>query len=138
MARIATRYGFASTAAEVAHDVDLTGRRALVTGASSGLGAQTARVLAGRGAAVTLAVRDLAAGQRVARTIALVPPRAVGSPGWSGKEKMSRGKAPRSPHMGLPFRNLSVIKRLPNGADGCCSVRLSLRAPRGAPVEEGP
>ncbi|MFJ8310981.1 MULTISPECIES: SDR family NAD(P)-dependent oxidoreductase [unclassified Streptomyces] len=70
MSRIATPYGFSSTAEEVAQGIDLTGRRVLVTGASSGLGAETARALAGTGAAVTLAVRDVAAGERVAKDIA--------------------------------------------------------------------
>ena len=45
---------------------DLTGRVVIVTGASSGVGAATARALAGAGARVVLAVRDLAKGQRVA------------------------------------------------------------------------
>ncbi|MGW0578360.1 SDR family NAD(P)-dependent oxidoreductase [Streptomyces sp. NPDC002920] len=49
--------------------VRLTGRRAIVTGGSSGIGVETARALADAGAEVTLAVRDLAAGQRVARDI---------------------------------------------------------------------
>ncbi|WP_234545242.1 SDR family NAD(P)-dependent oxidoreductase [Streptomyces shenzhenensis] len=70
MTAVTTPFGFASTAEEVAHGVDLTGRRVLVTGASSGLGAETARVLAGTGADVTLAVRDTAAGERVAKEIA--------------------------------------------------------------------
>ncbi|MFJ9914953.1 SDR family NAD(P)-dependent oxidoreductase [Actinacidiphila glaucinigra] len=69
MSAIKTPYGFSSTAAEVAAGVDLTGRRALVTGASSGLGMETARALAGTGAEVTLAVRDEAAGDRVAKDI---------------------------------------------------------------------
>ncbi|RGD58500.1 SDR family NAD(P)-dependent oxidoreductase [Kitasatospora xanthocidica] len=69
MNAISTPYGFATTAAEVAQGVDLTGRRAVVTGAASGLGTETARVLAGTGAAVTLAVRDVAAGRRVAEEI---------------------------------------------------------------------
>ncbi|WP_329081168.1 MULTISPECIES: SDR family NAD(P)-dependent oxidoreductase [unclassified Streptosporangium] len=55
-----------STAAEVASGVDLTGRRAVVTGGASGIGIETARALAGAGAEVTLAVRDLQAGERVA------------------------------------------------------------------------
>lgn len=42
------------------------GRRYVVTGASAGLGLETARVLAGRGARVTLAVRDLGRGERAA------------------------------------------------------------------------
>ncbi|WP_369275636.1 SDR family NAD(P)-dependent oxidoreductase [Streptomyces sp. R11] len=69
MSTITTPFGFSSTAAEVAKGIDLTGRRAVVTGASSGLGAETARVLAGTGASVTLAVRDMAAGERVAKDI---------------------------------------------------------------------
>ena len=38
MALIKTRFGFRSTAAEVAAGIDLTGKRAIVTGASSGIG----------------------------------------------------------------------------------------------------
>ncbi|MCU1361154.1 MAG: dehydrogenase, short-chain alcohol dehydrogenase like protein [Ilumatobacteraceae bacterium] len=66
---IATRFGRTSTAAEVVADVDLGGRRAVVTGAASGIGVETARALASSGAEVTLAVRDAAAGQRVAASI---------------------------------------------------------------------
>ena len=44
-------------------------RRAIVTGASSGIGVETARALADAGAAVTLAVRNTAAGHRVAAEI---------------------------------------------------------------------
>ena len=66
---ITTPFGFDSTAAEVIAGIDLTGRRAIVTGASSGIGIETARALAGAGAEVTLAVRDVAAGDRVAADI---------------------------------------------------------------------
>ncbi|WP_205648240.1 SDR family NAD(P)-dependent oxidoreductase [Actinomadura rubteroloni] len=67
---VTTPFGAASTAAEVIEGVDLRGRRAVVTGGSSGLGAETARALAGAGAEVTLAVRDTAAGDRAAADIA--------------------------------------------------------------------
>ncbi|WP_433560247.1 SDR family NAD(P)-dependent oxidoreductase [Pseudonocardia xinjiangensis] len=67
---IATPFGFASTAAEVAAGVDLPGRRAVVTGASSGIGVETARALAATGAEVVLAVRDVAAGERTVKDIA--------------------------------------------------------------------
>jgi NAD(P)-dependent dehydrogenase (short-subunit alcohol dehydrogenase family) len=67
--RITTPYGFTSTAAEVIAGVDLSGKRAIVTGASSGIGVETARALAGAGAAVTLAVRNTEAGEQVAADI---------------------------------------------------------------------
>lgn len=65
MARITTPFSATSTAAEVIAGVDLKGRRALVTGGSSGIGVETARALAHAGADVTIAVRDLAAGEKV-------------------------------------------------------------------------
>ena len=68
-ARITTPFGFSSTAAEVIAGVDLSGKRAIVTGASSGIGVETARALADAGAAVTLAVRNTEAGERVAAEI---------------------------------------------------------------------
>ncbi|HEX3957526.1 MAG TPA: SDR family NAD(P)-dependent oxidoreductase, partial [Trebonia sp.] len=56
-ALIRTPFTGASTAADVIAGVDLTGRRAIVTGATSGIGTETARALASAGADVTLAVR---------------------------------------------------------------------------------
>jgi NAD(P)-dependent dehydrogenase (short-subunit alcohol dehydrogenase family) len=67
--RITTPFSAASTAAEVIEGIDLTGRRAIVTGGASGIGVETARALAGAGAEVTLAVRDVEAGNRVAAEI---------------------------------------------------------------------
>ena len=66
---IKTPFGFTSTAAEVIAGVDLSGKRAIVTGASSGIGVETARALADAGAAVTLAVRNTETGERVAAEI---------------------------------------------------------------------
>jgi NAD(P)-dependent dehydrogenase (short-subunit alcohol dehydrogenase family) len=53
----------------VADVPDQTGRTAVVTGASGGLGLETARVLAGRGATVVLACRDLDRAERAAGQI---------------------------------------------------------------------
>ncbi|MEN3616054.1 SDR family NAD(P)-dependent oxidoreductase [Plantactinospora sp. ZYX-F-223] len=47
-----------ATAAEILDGVDLTGRRMIVTGGASGIGAETVRALAGAGAEVTVATRD--------------------------------------------------------------------------------
>jgi NAD(P)-dependent dehydrogenase (short-subunit alcohol dehydrogenase family) len=66
---ITTPFGFDSTAAEVVAGIDLSGKRAIVTGGSSGIGIETARALAGAGADVTLAVRDTDAGERTAADI---------------------------------------------------------------------
>lgn len=67
---ITTPFGAHSTAADVIAGIDLSGKRAIVTGASSGIGSETARALAGAGADVTLAVRDTAAGATIAADMA--------------------------------------------------------------------
>jgi NAD(P)-dependent dehydrogenase (short-subunit alcohol dehydrogenase family) len=67
--RLTTPFGFESTAADVIAGVDLSGKTAIVTGASSGIGVETARALAAAGASVTLAVRDISAGDLVAAEI---------------------------------------------------------------------
>ena len=67
--RITTPFGLHSTAAEVIAGVDLAGRRAIVTGGGSGIGVETARALAGAGAAVTLAVRRTGDAEKVAADI---------------------------------------------------------------------
>lgn len=69
MGLLSTSFGFESTAADVVAGIDLTGKKAIVTGASSGIGVETARALADAGASVTLAVRNTAAGDRVAAEI---------------------------------------------------------------------
>jgi NAD(P)-dependent dehydrogenase (short-subunit alcohol dehydrogenase family) len=69
------RFGYDTTAEEIARTVDLRGRRAVLTGASSGIGVETARALAHAGADVVLGVRDQEKGERVARELA---PAAVG------------------------------------------------------------
>ncbi|MBC7500411.1 MAG: SDR family NAD(P)-dependent oxidoreductase [Herminiimonas sp.] len=70
---ITTPFGFASTADQVIAGVDLSGQRAIVTGGSSGIGIETARALASAGADVTLAVRNLDAGRKVANAISASP-----------------------------------------------------------------
>lgn len=69
MALITTPFGRHSTAAEVVKGIDLSGKRAIVTGAASGIGIETVRALAQTGAIVTLAVRNTDAGAQVAADI---------------------------------------------------------------------
>ncbi|MDG2002025.1 MAG: SDR family NAD(P)-dependent oxidoreductase [Novosphingobium sp.] len=52
-------FGWESTADDVLQAQDLTGKRVLVTGVSAGLGVETARALAARGAEVIGTARDL-------------------------------------------------------------------------------
>jgi NAD(P)-dependent dehydrogenase (short-subunit alcohol dehydrogenase family) len=63
------QFGFQSTASEVVADLDLSHVSAIVTGSSGGLGAETARALAERGARVTLTARDVAKGEGAAEKI---------------------------------------------------------------------
>ena len=62
----ASGFGWETTAEEAIAGIDLHGVRAIVTGGTSGIGAETTRVLAGAGAEVTLTGRNLDAGQAVA------------------------------------------------------------------------
>lgn len=56
--RGASGFGYASTAEEVTAGLDLTGRTVLITGVNSGLGLESARVLAMRGARIVGAARS--------------------------------------------------------------------------------
>jgi len=62
---ITSRFNARSTALEVIKGHDLSGKVALVTGASSGIGVETARALLSAGTEVVLAVRDLEKGGKV-------------------------------------------------------------------------
>jgi NAD(P)-dependent dehydrogenase (short-subunit alcohol dehydrogenase family) len=63
-------FGWGTTAEHAIDEIDLAGVRAVVTGGTSGIGAETARVLALAGAEVTLTGRNVEAGERLAHKIA--------------------------------------------------------------------
>ncbi|XWS61759.1 hypothetical protein CRYUN_Cryun07bG0153200 [Craigia yunnanensis] len=62
-------FSASSTAEEVTQGIDGTGLTAIITGASSGIGVETTRVLALRGVHVIMAVRNLDAGRNVKEAI---------------------------------------------------------------------
>lgn len=62
-------FGHDTTTDEVLEGIDLSGKLALVTGASTGLGAETARALASRGAQVVMTARNMPRGEEVAQQI---------------------------------------------------------------------
>jgi NAD(P)-dependent dehydrogenase (short-subunit alcohol dehydrogenase family) len=68
-ALIRTPFGFDSTALEVVDGIDLSGKRAIVTGGASGIGIETARALASAGAEVTIAARNAGAAEKVAADV---------------------------------------------------------------------
>lgn len=74
-----TRLGSRTTAEQALRGISLKGKRAIVTGASSGLGVETARVLALAGADVVLACRTTAAGEEVAQRLRGALPQGAGT-----------------------------------------------------------
>ncbi|MEP0914302.1 SDR family NAD(P)-dependent oxidoreductase [Leptolyngbya sp. GB1-A1] len=63
------KFGAKSTADEVLSDVDLTRKRFLITGTSSGIGLETARSLVAHGASVVGAVRDIGKAELTTATV---------------------------------------------------------------------
>jgi NAD(P)-dependent dehydrogenase (short-subunit alcohol dehydrogenase family) len=66
---MAEKFGAKSTADEVLSGINLKGKRFLITGASSGIGLETARSLVVHGASVVGAVRDLAKAEQATASI---------------------------------------------------------------------
>jgi NAD(P)-dependent dehydrogenase (short-subunit alcohol dehydrogenase family) len=88
------RFGYDTTAEEVARTVDLRGRRAVLTGASSGIGVETARALAHAGADVVLGVRDP---EKVSASRTSSRPARQARSAWCRSTCATSRRSPRSP-----------------------------------------
>ena len=62
-------FGYASTAEDVTQGLDLSGKTVLITGINSGLGLESARVLAKRGARIVGAARTREKAEEACRTL---------------------------------------------------------------------
>src|ERR1700692_2596582 len=93
-----TSFGATSTTDEVLRGIDCTGKRGLVTGASAGLGVESARALAAHGAEVIGAARDLSKAQ--------------------GATEQARSKAARGGSLHLVQLDLASLDSVRRCADG--------------------
>jgi len=116
----ARTFSAASTADEVLEGTDLSGRVAVVTGASAGLGVETSRALAAHGALVVLAARDLAKARRAADEIA----RSTGSRALEVMElHLDRPASVREFAKALLARHPAVPMLLANAGVMACPLR---------------
>jgi NAD(P)-dependent dehydrogenase (short-subunit alcohol dehydrogenase family) len=122
-------FGFHSTTGDVLRGVDLSGKTALVTGANADIGYETARALAGAGAAVVVVARRTAAGRGAAAQIA-----------------ESTGN-PHVAHVTLDLADLGSVARLLSAWDGPLHILVNnagimavtelIRTPQGHELQFG-
>lgn len=111
-----TGFGKTTETAEVLEGIDLTGRVAVVTGSSGGLGAETARALAEVGASVTLACRDVPKGEGVAASIrestgAQVDVREIELSSPQSVRRFAEGYLQGHPELHILINNAGVMAR---------------------------
>lgn len=99
-----------TTSIEALRGQRLDGLTAIVTGASSGIGVETARALAFAGADVVMACRSVVSGEQVAATLR------AELPGGAGRLEVAALKPPTSPPCARSSRASS-----PRGAGSTCS-----------------
>jgi len=119
-------------------DLQLTGKRAVVTGASRGIGNAVARALLAEGADVALVARDRAALEEAARQLSRSGCRVLSVPGDTTDDAQVRGIAQRSAiewggidilvnAAAQPRRQLSSAKALANLSDDDVRAELETK-----------
>jgi len=115
MTRDAAQFGGATTADEVLEGMDLSGVTVLITGASSGLGAESARAMAARGATVVLTARQVEKASGVAAEIrrstgnANVDVMALELTDWAGVRAFAAAFVERYPRLDVLLNNAGVM-----------------------------
>src|SRR5260221_5579896 len=116
---IGSGYGERTTARQVAAVADLTGKLVVITGGYAGLGLETTRVLAERGAEIIAGARDVA---KATENLAGIPDVAVRPLDLSGRASIDRfadAVVPSARGIDLPVNNAGVmatpLARVPPG-----------------------
>lgn len=111
MTQIPIHSGFdaTSTAEEVLNGIDLSGATALITGGHSGLGLETTRALAGAGAQVIVAARDLQAAEKRVADIESVEVRALDLGDLASIQRFSAEILSTGMHVDILIGNAGVM-----------------------------
>jgi NAD(P)-dependent dehydrogenase (short-subunit alcohol dehydrogenase family) len=120
-------FGRNSTALEIARSVDLRGRTAVLTGASSGIGRETARALAVAGANLIIGVRNLELGKSAASEIVADAKRAIRvyAVDLSDLESVTRFAEKVDGPIDLLIANAGVSKTPDTHLKNCLDVRFA-------------
>lgn len=108
-------FGASSTALEVIEGHDLKGKNAIITGAYSGIGIETARALAHAGARVTIAVRDINKGKIAAAQLyaetgnELISAAALDLSDLSSVRKFSKGYSAEFDKLSILINNAGIM-----------------------------
>jgi NAD(P)-dependent dehydrogenase (short-subunit alcohol dehydrogenase family) len=117
-------FGFHTTAEEVVRGVDLSGRQVVLTGASSGIGVETARALAMAGADLVLGVRDLARGEAALRSFDKLRTSGCRVEAKPARAELVEARAPRLRLLRLDLSDLASVAEFAAQIDGPADILI--------------